>query len=67
MTCGDNDALEAKWAADKMYYAARFAWKRRNRKVDGKHFTWGQWFAKKFGENLIDYAERKSKERSGVA
>jgi hypothetical protein len=32
--------------------------------VPGKGFTWGQWFQRMFGENLIEYAARKAKEKS---
>lgn len=58
---------EAKWAADIKYYAARNVWKKRHEATPNnpphRRVTWGQWFEKKFGENLIEYAERKAKEK----
>ena len=55
---------EQKWEADKKYHAARSAWGRRRQVIEGKGYTWGQWFQRKFGEKLTDYAKRKAEERS---
>jgi hypothetical protein len=59
--CGKDLEREQKWADDKKYYAARSAWKRRHQLVEGKGYTWGQWFQRMFGEKLTDYAARKAK------
>ena len=64
MICGKDLEREQKWEDDKKYYAARSAWKRRHQLVEGKGYTWGQWFQRMFGEKLTDYAARKAKEKS---
>lgn len=54
----EEQAREQEWADDIKYYAARHVWlKRRQRTSDGK-MSWAQWFEKKFGEPLDDYAKR---------
>ena len=53
---------EDKMAEQKMYYAARFAWKKRKERTP-KGIKWDAWFEKMFGENLYKYAERKAKEK----
>jgi len=64
----EEQARENKWAADIKYYAARSCWKRRNETTPNnpphRRVTWAQWFEKRFGENLIEYAQRKAKEKS---
>tara|TARA_R110002012_G_scaffold258279_1_gene438719 strand:- start:245 stop:466 length:222 start_codon:yes stop_codon:yes gene_type:complete len=64
----EEQARENKWAADIKYYAARSCWKRRNEATPNnpphRRVTWAQWFEKRFGENLIEYAQRKAKEKS---
>ena len=65
MICGKDLEREQKWADDKKYYAARSAWKRRHQLVEGKGYTWGQWFQRMFGEKLTDYAKRKAEEKLG--
>ena len=62
---GDDLKREQQWAADKKYHAARSAWGRRNQVIEGKGYTWGQWFQRKFGEKLTDYAKRKAEEKLG--
>jgi hypothetical protein len=61
---GEDLEREERWAAEKKYYAARSVWKRRNQLVPGKGFTWGQWFQRMFGENLMEFAARKAQEKS---
>ena len=53
---------EDKMAEQKMYYAARFAWKKRQERTP-KGVKWDVWFEKMFGENLYKYAERKAKKK----
>ena len=53
---------EQEMAEQKKYYAARYAWKKR-KDLTPKGIKWDVWFEKMFGENLYDYAERKSKEK----
>jgi hypothetical protein len=61
--CGKDLEREQKWADAKKYYAARSAWKRRHQLVEGKGYTWGQWFQRMFGEKLTDYAARKGQRK----
>ena len=60
---GEDLEREQKWAADKKYYAARSAWRRRHQVIEGKGYTWGQWFEKMFDEKLTDYAKRKAADK----
>ena len=49
-------------AEQKMYHAARFAWKKR-KELTPKGVKWDVWFEKMFGENLYKYAERMAKKK----
>ena len=61
---GEDLEREERWAAEKKYYAARSVWNRRNQLEPGKGFTWGQWFQRMFGENLMEFVASKAKEKS---
>jgi protoporphyrinogen oxidase len=51
-----------------MYYAARAAWVKRNRRVPGKPYNWATWFENMFGENLFEYAKRmKGKKKAATS
>ena len=56
-------AREQEWADNIKYHAARYVWlKRRQRTSDGR-MSWAQWFEKKFGEPLNDYAKRMAEKK----
>jgi len=61
-------AQEKQWAEDIKYYAARSIWKRRHHATPNnpphRRVTWEQWFEKKFGEPLLDYAERMARQKN---
>jgi hypothetical protein len=59
----EERAREAQWAKEIKYYAARYAWSRRTQKTR-KGGTWADWFQKKFGESLNEFAERHRKDRA---
>ena len=65
---GEDLEREQKWAEDKMYYAARAAWGKRNRRIPGKPYNWAKWFENMFGENLFEYAKRmKGKKKAATS
>jgi hypothetical protein len=59
----EERAREEQWAKEIKYYAARYAWSRRTKKTR-KGGTWADWFQKKFGESLNEFAERHRKDRA---
>jgi hypothetical protein len=59
----EERAREEQWAKEIKYYAARYAWSRRTQKTR-KGGTWADWFQKKFGESLNEFAERHRKDRA---
>jgi len=65
---GEDLEREQKWAEEKMYFAARSAWVKRNRRVPGKPYNWATWFENMFGENLFEYAKRmKGKKKAATS
>jgi len=43
--------------------AARNVWRKRFTRTPTGSMTWGEWFAKKFGQTLEQYAEKLEQER----
>jgi hypothetical protein len=56
----EERAQEERWAKEIKYYAARYAWLRQTRKTR-KGDSWAEWFERKFGESLNEFAERHRK------
>ena len=44
---------------ERVYYAARWAWKHRHIKVPEGDYTWEAWFERMFKEPLKEYAKRQ--------
>jgi len=42
------------------YHMARFCWVRRNEQTPSKKTTWGDWFEKRYGVSLNDFAKAKA-------
>ena len=51
------------------YFAARYAWRRRNRMTPSYKYTWGEWFEQKYNQSLDSYADqiKKQKDAGGSA
>ena len=56
----EEQAKEDKWAQDKMYHAARYAWKKRFDPLPFGRGTWAEWFKKMFNRDLFEYAKEMS-------
>jgi len=59
----EERAQEDRWAKEIKYYAARYAWLRQTQR-SRKGATWADWFEKKFGESLNEFAQRHRKDRT---
>ena len=46
------------------YFAARFAWRRRNRMTPSYKHTWGDWFEQKYNQSLSAYADEIKKQKN---
>lgn len=56
----EERAKEDRWAKEIKYYAARYAWLRQTRKTR-RGVSWAEWFERRFGESLNEFAERHRK------
>jgi hypothetical protein len=59
----EDRAREDRWAKEIKYYAARYAWSRQTQRTR-KGGTWADWFERRFGESLNEFAERHRKDRT---
>lgn len=49
------------------YHMARFCWVRRNKKTPSKKTTWGDWFEKRYGVSLNEYAKAQADAKQKAA
>jgi len=64
----EEQKKEDQWAADKMYHAARWVWKKRFETMPSDRvvkITWADWFKKMFKRDLFDYANEMAKRKKG--
>ena len=64
----EEQAQEDLWNEQKMYHAARWVWNRRGQATPNnpphRRINWEQWFEKKFGEPLLEYAARMREQKN---